>query len=137
MTSSPLIQIDLRKVLSDKLGSRARYIPGFAVNALSRMICQEQLNEMLRVNYPLRGKDFCRGVMQHLDITLRVANPGKLPPAGRRLLIVSNHPLGGLDGIALIRLLGERYGDDIRFVVNDLLMAVEPLSEVFLPVNKH
>ena len=45
--------------------------------------------------------------------------------------------MGGLDGIALIRLLGERYGEDIRFVVNDLLMAVEPLSDVFLPVNKH
>lgn len=138
MTSSALIQIDLRNVLRDKLGSRARYIPGFAVNAMSRMICQEQLNEMLRVNYPNRGKEFCRGVMEHLDISLRVANPEKMPAYdNRRLLIVSNHPLGGLDGIALIRLLGERYGDDIRFVVNDLLMAVEPLSDVFLPVNKH
>lgn len=138
MTSTAPIQIDLDKVLRDKLGNRARYVPGFVVNALSRMICQEQLNEMLRVNHPLRGKEFCRGVMEHLGITLHVVNPEKLPDrAHRRVLIVSNHPLGGLDGIALIRMLGERYGDDIRFVVNDLLMAVEPLSDVFLPVNKH
>lgn len=138
MTATAPIQIDLRKVLRDKLGHRARYIPGVVVGAISRMICQERLNEMLRVNHPRRGKEFCRGVMEHLGITVKVANPGKMPPSdNRRLLIVSNHPLGGLDGIALIRLLGERYGDDIRFVVNDLLMAVEPLSEVFLPVNKH
>ncbi len=138
MASSALIQIDLNKVLRDKLGDRARYVPGFVVNALSRMICQDQLNEMLRVNHPLRGKEFCRGVMEHLGITLDIVNPEKLPaPDARRVLIVCNHPLGGLDGIALIRMLGERYGDDIRFVVNDLLMAVEPLSDVFLPVNKH
>lgn len=138
MTSTAPIQIDLHKVLRDKLGRRARYIPGFAVDAVARMICQDRLNEMLRVNHPRRGKEFCQGVLEHLGISVRVANPEKLPDrAHRRLIIVSNHPLGGLDGIALIKLLSEHYGDDIRFVVNDLLMAVEPLSEVFLPVNKH
>ena len=52
-------------------------------------------------------------------------------------MFVSNHPLGGLDGLALISLLGNRYNRQIKFLVNDLLMAVEPLRGVFLPVNKY
>ena len=54
------------------------------------------------------------------------------------MVFASNHPLGGLDGIALIAVLGQRYGDEnIRFLVNDLLMNVEPLGTVFLPINKY
>ena len=56
----------------------------------------------------------------------------------KRSVFASNHPLGGLDGIALIQLLGQHYGDEnISFLVNDMLTNVIPLSRVFLPVNKY
>lgn len=132
------IQINLESVLRSKLGTKARLIPKFVVRALANFICQDQLNEMLRLNYPKRGADFCKGVMDHLGLRVAAVNPDKFPGYGqRRLLIVSNHPLGGLDGIALIHSLSQRYGEDIKFIVNDLLMAVEPLTDVFLPINKH
>lgn len=52
-------------------------------------------------------------------------------------MFASNHPLGALDGIALISLIGGHYGDsNVRFLVNDLLMNLEPLRNVFLPINK-
>lgn len=56
---------------------------------------------------------------------------------GKRYVLVANHPLGGVDGLALISLIGKRYGGKIRFMVNDLLMAVKPLDNIFMPVNKH
>ena len=59
-------------------------------------------------------------------------------PASPRCIIVSNHPLGGLDGITMIAWLSSHYGDrPVHFVVNDMLMAVEPLSDCFVPVNTH
>jgi 1-acyl-sn-glycerol-3-phosphate acyltransferase len=132
----PLIKIDVAGVLREKLGRRARFIPRFLVRKLEKTICQEQLNELMAHNYPKTGVDFCRGVISDLDVTVNVIGAENLP-RGRRVLIVSNHPLGGLDGMALIRFFGEHYGEDVRFVVNDILMAVKPLNNVFLPINKH
>ncbi len=133
-----LVQIDLHAVIRAKLGSKARWIPRCLTNRLARLIRQDELNELLRHNYPRRGADFCRGVFDDLGVTIRVANPSQLPPTDcRRVIIVSNHPLGGLDGMALIDIFTRHYGGKVHFIVNDLLMAVEPLSDVFVPVNTH
>lgn len=135
-SSGAPLRIDVAAVLRQRLGSGSRRIPAWLVRRLEKLICQDRLNEMLRVAYPGRGADFCRAVTDHLDITLDVTGRENLP-ATSRVLIVSNHPLGGLDGMALIRVFADIYGPDLKFVVNDLLSAVEPLSDVFLPVNKH
>lgn len=59
-------------------------------------------------------------------------------PAEGRFIFASNHPLGGLDGMGLIKILGGIYGDErLKFLVNDMLMNIEPLRPVFLPVNKY
>lgn len=135
-SSGAPLRIDVAAVLSQRLGPAARRIPAWLVSRLEKLICQDRLNEMLAVAYPARGADFCRAVTSHLGISLDVSGRENLP-ADPRVLIVSNHPLGGLDGMALIQVFADIYGSDIKFVVNDLLSAVEPLSDVFLPVNKH
>jgi len=94
------------------------------------------MNQMLRANAGKSGADFCRGVLSHLGIKYTVDGTENLP-AGRRVIFVCNHPLGGLDGMILIDWLSAIYGNNIKLVVNDLLMAIEPLREVFLPINKH
>lgn len=133
-----LIKIDLRQVLASKLGSKARFVPKALVRWLERFICADELNGMLARFYPKRGAEFCEAALSDLDVKVEVANPEMFPPvADRRVIFVCNHPLGGLDGVALIAELCRRYGPGVRFVVNDLLMAVEPLSDVFLPINKH
>lgn len=55
-------------------------------------------------------------------------------PATGRVLIVANHPLGGLDGLALQRLVGRRR-QDVSVVVNELLCNINSLRNVFLPVD--
>lgn len=130
------LNIDIKAVLDQRLGDKARFIPRPVVSWVEKLICQDRLNEMLHVAYPGRGADFCDAVLDHLGISLNVEGEGNLP-ADPRIIIASNHPLGGLDGMALISLFTRIYGPGIKFVVNDLLNAVEPLSDVFLPVNKH
>ena len=135
----PLLQLDIEGILRKRIPSRKqKFIPGFLYGALSRLIHQDELNEMLRIGYPSQGSEFSRKVLEHLDIEVTVDGAENLPAKDRRVVFASNHPLGGLDGIALIAVLGQRYGDEnIRFLVNDLLMNVEPLGNVFLPINKY
>ncbi|MCC8119480.1 MAG: 1-acyl-sn-glycerol-3-phosphate acyltransferase [Bacteroidales bacterium] len=138
MTEPELIQIDVEQTIASKLGDRARLVPKFVTNWVRRTICEDELNEMLRLFYPKRGAEFCETALEHLDVKISVENEDKLPPTDdRRVIFVCNHPLGGLDGIALIALLTRKYGSGVKFVVNDMLMAIDPIKDVFLPINKH
>lgn len=134
MKSSGPIHIDLDAVLRSRLGSRK--VPGWIVHRLEKLIRQDELNALLEYAYPRRGADFCAAVIEHLGIDINVKGTENFPADGRAIF-VSNHPLGGLDGMALINMVAGHYGKEPLFVVNDLLMAVEPLTDVFLPVNKH
>lgn len=136
MSSDRPIRIDVGGVLASKLGGKARFVPRFLVRWLEKLICQDQLNQLLESNYPLRGAEFCDGVLCDLDVTIDIRNENLLPK-NPRCIIVSNHPLGGLDGMSMISWLSRHYNRPVRFVVNDLLMAVEPLTDCFVPVNKH
>lgn len=131
------MKIDIDALLRARVPRVRRFLPRFVVKWVERLIRQDELNSLLEANAGLKGADFARGVCAHLDVKVEIVHPERLPQAScRRVVIVSNHPLGGLDGMALIDLLQRHFGGRVLFVVNDLLMAVEPLREVFLPVSK-
>ena len=134
MSSEPM-RIDVDKVLRERLPKHYRYIPRFAVRWLERTICQDRLNAILQQMAGKNSVDAATAALQEMDITIQATGLEELPEG--RYMFVSNHPLGGLDGLALISLLGNHYDRKIKFIVNDLLMAVEPLRGVFLPVNKY
>lgn len=127
------LQLDVAAILRQ----RAPRLPGFVSQLLARIIRQNDLNALLRAAWPAAGSDFSRRILTELNITAELH--GKDHIEGReRLVFASNHPLGGLDGITLIALLGGLYGDEnIIFPVNDMLMNVRPLQSVFTPINKY
>lgn len=138
MAGKDVIKIDIDGVLKQRLPGLSRFIPRFVVEWLKRVVCQERLNALLEENAGLEGADFARGALKSLGITTDIRFADRLPdPANRRVVYVSNHPLGGLDGMALIDFVQRRHGGKVLFVVNDLLSAVKPLESVFLPVNKY
>lgn len=130
------MKIDVDAVLRAKMPRHYRRIPRALIRMVQRAVCQDQLNELLRHNAGRRGADFCAGVLSDLGITYNVTHAELLPP-DPRVIIACNHPLGGLDGLILIDYFTRHYGRPVRFLVNDILMAVEPLSDVFMPINKH
>lgn len=132
---SKIIQIDVDAVLRQRLPRYYRFIPRAVVRWLERTVCQDTLNELLRSNFGKTGAEFCRGVLEDMDVTYTLH--GEPPTSNPRVLFVSNHPLGGLDGMILIDVITSLFGRPVHFVVNDLLMAVVPLRDVFLPINKH
>ena len=134
---SKVIQIDISQVLRERLPRHARFVPRFVVRWLERLICQDEINSLLRKIDDRRDVEAARCVLDELGIKLDVHGIGNLPTEEHRCIFVSNHPLGGLDGLALIALIGQKYNGRIRFMVNDLLMAITPLQGIFLPVNKY
>lgn len=130
-----LVKIDVDSVLRTRLPKHYRYIPRFVVRWLERTICQDRLNTILEKMADKNSVDAATAALDEMGITVTASGLDKLPDG--RYMFVSNHPLGGLDGLALISFLGNRYAHKIKFLVNDLLMAVVPLRGVFLPVNKY
>lgn len=130
-------RIDLHKILRERVPRKyARWIPGFLISGLERLIHQRELNGVMDYAGETTGSAFCDKVMEYFEIHTDLEGMEHIPDAP--LIFVSNHPLGGLDGIALISTLGHRYGDEhIQFLVNDMLMNLEPLRPVFLPINKY
>ena len=136
MEKSGPLEVDVEKVIRAKVPGYAKYIPQFVYKKIARTIRQDDLNRVLHENIDKRGVDFAIGALKSFGAKIEVIGEENIPAEGR-YIFASNHPLGGLDGIALISLLGKYYNGNVKCIVNDLLMAVEPMQEVFLPINKH
>lgn len=126
--------IDIGAIVRNRAGSKARYIPGFVIRWLERLIHQDFIN-----TYLCRGRegvDFCRGVIEYLGVTVEVEGLENLPSDGRGYTFVSNHPLGAIDGVTLGWVIGEHYDGHVKYLVNDLLMNLKGLAPLCVPVNK-
>lgn len=136
MVKEGITQIDIKQVLRQKAPSVAGKIPGFIVNYLIRTVHQDELNDILTRYHDKQGTDFMQELLGYFDLTLELVHERNLPAKGR-YIFASNHPLGGLDGICLSAVLGNRYQGKIKYLVNDLLLYLTNLQSIFVPINKH
>jgi len=127
--------IDVESVLYSKNPSLKKTVPTFIVNYLKRIVHQDELNEFLKQYGRLRNAELIHSGLKYFGIKYKVTGSENIPTAGRHIF-VSNHPLGGLDGLVFIYELS-KYFKEIRFPVNDILTNIENLNGIFLPVNKH
>jgi putative hemolysin len=128
-------KIDIDKVIIDKNPALYRAIPGFIVKYLKRITHQDDLNIFLEQSGSLRDVALIEAGLKYLGVQAKVYGKENLPSSGR-FIFVSNHPLGGLDGLVFIREVSDVF-PELRFPVNDILLNLENLSGIFLPVNKH
>ena len=135
MSSEPL-KIDIEKVVKEKAPKYAKKIPGFLFRYLERTIHQDEINYILKTYKDSTGVKFADDLLSYMNVHINVIGKENIPPEGR-FIFASNHPLGALDGVALIRFFGHFYSGKIKFLVNDLLMHIKPLAPVFLPINKY
>ncbi len=130
--------IDLDKIIRLKVGSKAKYIPKFLINKLKKIIHQDEMNDYFWKSRIYKGKDWLVDGMRYLDLNLDVRGEENLPKDddGKRYTFVSNHPLGGPDGVCLGYLLTQHYGNRLRIPVNDFLMYIPGYAPLCIPVNK-
>lgn len=138
MSEDKIFTIDIDKVLRDKAGKKSRRIPRFVVNWLKRIIHQDEINEFLIREGDRQGVEWLEDCVGFLDMKLDIRGLENLPRPddGKRYTFVSNHPLGGQDGVALGAILGKQYDGRIKYLVNDLLMNLHGLAPLCIPINK-
>lgn len=137
MTQNNAFRIDLDKVLRDKSPRHYRKIPRFVINYLKRLVHQEEINGILERNGDLEGVPFMHALVEkEFNLTLELRGEENIPSEGR-FVFASNHPLGGLDGICLSSVLGDRFNGRIKYLVNDILYYIDPLKPIFVPINKY
>ncbi|HNW67511.1 MAG TPA: 1-acyl-sn-glycerol-3-phosphate acyltransferase [Bacteroidales bacterium] len=127
--------IDTAKIVKNKNLKIYKRIPKFLFRWLACIIHQDEINDFLSKHGNEDPIPFAESTMDFFDAKLQVINEENIPKTGR-YIVVSNHPLGGLDGVGYISLMG-KYRSDIKFPVNDLLMNLTPMHGVFIPINKH
>ena len=129
--------IDIDKILRDKMGAKAKFVPSFAVNWLKRILHEDEVNQFLWDSRGLSGTKWLTECVRYLDMTLQIEGLENLPDKddGKLYTFVSNHPLGGQDGVALGSIIGKHYDGRFRYLVNDLLLNLPGLKPVSIGIN--
>lgn len=130
--------IDIARILSSKMGSKARFVPSLLTNWLKRIIHQDQVNAFIWKTRDMQGVEWLEECVRYLKMDIEIVGKENLPPKddGRLYTFVSNHPLGGQDGVALGSIIGRHYDGRFRYLVNDLLMNLPGLAPVCIGINK-
>jgi len=124
--------IDIDNILKGKMGKKAKWVPRPLVSWLKRIVHQDRVNKFLWESRGKKGTEWLEECVRYLDMTLEVEGMENLPDKGdgRLYTFVSNHPLGGVDGVALGAVIGRHYDGRFRYLVNDLLMNLPGLAPV-------
>ena len=130
--------IDISDILRGKMGSKAKFVPSPLVKWLKHIVHQDEVNKYLWDSRHLTGVEWLEDCMRYLDMTLEIVGKENLPDKddGKLYTFVSNHPLGGEDGVALGAVIGRHYDGRFRYLVNDLLMNLPGLAPLCIPINK-
>ena len=128
--------INLRDLFMVKNPKAGRWIPRFVFRLLSRMLRIDFFNDPILYNHGYKKNvDFARASIEAFDVTLEVLGREHLPRDGR-FIFVSNHPLGGFDGMMLISEISRSF-PHLKVLANDILCQIENMDGIFVPINKH
>ncbi len=127
--------IDIEKLIASKNPKLLKRLPKFGIRYLKHILHQEEINEFIADHKHLKNTDWCRAVVDYMGISISVKHKERIPKDGK-IVLAMNHPLGGMDAMILVTaLIGHR--EDLKFIVNDLLLNLENMQGMFVGVNKH
>jgi 1-acyl-sn-glycerol-3-phosphate acyltransferase len=127
--------IDIEKVIKDKNPKLFKILPQFIINYIKRIAHQDDVNKILTDFNAIHDYEFCRALIKRLNVKITVSGQENIPKDGG-IIFASNHPLGGVDAMALVTVI-EPYRKDVKFIVNDILLNIKNLAGLFVGVNKH
>lgn len=119
-------EIDIEKMIRGKFPKAPRLV----IRLVARLIHLDFLNGFFSKGYT--GVEFCHETLKYLNIKLETE--GSVPDGGP-YTFVSNHPLGGIDGVALLSLIGAG-SRDVKLLGNDFLTAIKGLAPMIVPISK-
>lgn len=137
-TTKAFTPLDVRAALYAKFPSICKY-PSWLVNPLTTLLryllYEQELNDFMRDNWDVSPVQFIEAGFARLNFKYKIYHDElRNIPAKGRAIVVANHPIGSLDGLALIHMISE-IRPDVTILANDLLMHIEPLQPVLLAVD--
>ncbi len=127
--------VDVRKLIAGKNPALLKWLPGFVIRYVERIIHQDDINEFMTKHSNANAYEFCQAAMDELNVTLDIAGQENIPLPPQGIIFAANHPLGGFDALAIITSLKD-IRPDIKFIVNDFLLSLTNLKDRFIGVNK-
>ncbi len=128
-------KIDVEKIIREKNPRLLKWLPGFLLRYIKRILHEKDVNSFFMEHGHLRGLHFVNKVLSEFNTKIEVKGLENIPEYGG-FILASNHPLGGFDGLALMQAVAHKR-KDIQFLVNDILLMLGTMDELFIPVNKH
>ena len=130
--------IDIDKILRSKMGDKAKWVPRFVVGWLKRIVHEDEVNRFLWESRDKTGTEWLTECVKYLKMNVSIEGEENMPDKndGRLYTFVSNHPLGGEDGVCLGSIIGCHYDGRFRYLVNDLLLSLPGLRPVSIGINK-
>ncbi|MDX1796831.1 MAG: GNAT family N-acyltransferase [Hydrogenovibrio sp.] len=128
--------IDIRKTILEKSPNFEKKLGAKQlINFLKKITHQEEINQFVLENQHLKGFAFLDKSLAHFNFSYQIDNRSfnHIPSEGR-VIIIANHPIGSLDGLALLKLI-RSVRPDVRIVANQILNEVEPFQSLFLTVD--
>ena len=118
-----------------KFDQTSPWIKKPTLGLLKKISHEDDINQFLDTHQDLEGFDFIEQVLENFNFSYSISHRDrKNIPATGRVVIVANHPLGALDGMCLLKLVGE-IRRDVKIVVNDMLMNFKAVEGLLLPVD--
>ncbi len=131
----PKLFIDLARILNDKNPRLLKLLPKFIFNYLKKVIHQDDINEFIKNHGSEDALGFTTSVAKDFRVKISLNGLENIPKEGGAIMIC-NHPLGGLDAMALIPQIAP-IRKDIKYIVNDILLNIVALRSIFVGINKH
>lgn len=132
-----MYQINIARTVREKVGKKKfRKMSKWWIPIVEKIIHQKELNEFLATDGKDKvGTEFAAAALdKFLNIEIEVIGAENIPENGK-LCFVSNHPLGGIDGLTLLRIIGERYDDHVKVILNSFLAELPGLAPFSVPVE--
>lgn len=121
--------------LYPSVGKLPNFMQKGIIYSLRKLFYEKEINEFIEKNKDIYGIEFARKVLEHFNFSYTASNKDRENiPANGKVVIIANHPLGGLDSFALLDLVFS-VRSDVRIVANSVLKAIEPLDSLLLPVD--
>ncbi len=127
--------IDVKKIIESKNPRLAKWIPGFIIAYLKRILHQREINQFIIDNKDYHDVDFCMQVVKFFQVSVDLINKENIPKDGK-IVLAMNHPMGGVDAMAIVAAL-KGHREDLKFIVNDILLHLKNLNGIFVGVDKH
>jgi putative hemolysin len=132
-------ELNVRNVLLAKNPGGFNRVPQpllrLIIKTVEKVLHTRKLNDFLTRNDRHRGMAFIDALFESLDFSYSLSHRDRQKiPAEGKLIVVANHPLGALDGLALLKAIHE-VRPEVKIIANDVLMQVENLAELFLPFD--